>query len=99
MDKRTNLMLVRSAMDKVHALLYVTIEKEARRILKAHPNLDEFIMAMGDAFFTTHSGESISPYDRAYMKPLADIFVEFHYLKLEGNPMRFTADGKKVTDW
>ena len=32
------------------------VEQRARQILQAHPNLDEFIMGMGAAFFTRKGG-------------------------------------------
>ena len=76
------------------------VEALARKILKQHPNLDEYVMAMGTAFFSDCYMETISVYDRAYMRSLSKFLDEWdEYLKLTGEPMRFTADGKKMTDW
>lgn len=75
------------------------IEQRARRILVTHPNLDEFIMGMGSWFFTRKGGEIIVD-PLGYMKPISDIIDEWDaYLKLTGEPMRFTAEGETVTDW
>lgn len=77
----------------------VELERKARRILLKHPNLNEFVMAMGEAFFTTADG-TVSTEDRAYMKPLNDFIYEWdEFLRLTGSPMRFTAHGDKVIHW
>lgn len=81
------------------------VKKRARKILRDHPALDEFVMAMGGAFFTTKTREKERSVilvldDRAYFKPLDDFLCEWdRSLKLTGHPMRFTAHGKIVTDW
>lgn len=54
---------VKEAIEKIHNLhddagdraIYL-IKKEARRILREDPNLEEFIMAMGACFFTMKDG-------------------------------------------
>ncbi len=82
------------------------IESRARKILLAHPGLDEFIMSMGAWMFTRHgSMADISPVYREYIPGYAKSFTrmmdEFDdmELKVTGEPMRFTARGPKVTDW
>lgn len=76
------------------------VESRAREILCKHSNLDEFIMGMGVWFFTGKDKEHFDDRDLAYLKPFAELFYEWdEYLKLTGKPMRFTAYGKKRTDW
>lgn len=89
------------------------VEKRARAILRQHPNLDEFIMGMGIWFFTRKVGtkdekgivieewmNNIVHEPLAYMKPVADLIDEWdEYLKITGEPMRFTANGPVVREW
>jgi hypothetical protein len=87
------------------------VEVEARAILQAHKNLDEFIMGMGRADFTLKkaiitknfvlsAGDYVDAYELKYLKPFYKFLNEWDdYLKLTDNPMRFTADGPKITNW
>ena len=82
------------------------IEQRARKILKEHPKLKEFVMCMGSAQFTLKNRDvfdSYSTYDDTYpryLNPVFDLIDEWdRYLKLTGTPMRFTADGPKITNW
>jgi hypothetical protein len=91
------------------------VEQMARTILRNHPHLDEFIMANGSYFFTIkNSDDHISATTQkmnsswdyyyvdtfAYLKPLNNFIGKWtDYLKITGDPMRFTATGKKITDW
>ncbi len=77
------------------------VERLARKILTKHANLDEFVMGMGTAFFTVKgSDENLGLEDRKYFKPLRDLIFNFDdTLGLTGEPMRFTATDKKVTNW
>jgi hypothetical protein len=83
----------------------IEVERMARKILAEHPNLDEFIMAMGGAFFTVKdrgNGDepSIEPYERRYMRTLDRFLTQWDSeLHLTGIPMRFTATGTIVTSW
>ena len=59
---------VKQAIEKINALVadaddraIYLIKKEARRILREDPNLDEFIMAMGSCFFTIKEGGAYDP--------------------------------------
>lgn len=76
------------------------VEKEARRILKSDPDLNEFVMAMGAAFFTDKNGDNHQLQDIDAAEELRDFILEWdEYLRITGVPMRFTADGDKITDW
>lgn len=91
---------IRKDYDAVVTLALQEVEDRARRILRRHPPLTDFVMAMGTAFFLTTDGSTLDPHERAYMRPLADFLVEWDdFLHLTGCPMRFTAEGDRVTDW
>ncbi len=82
------------------------IETRARKILVSHPNLDEFVMAMGGWLFTKkNSHDDISTVYReripAYARTFAEMMDEFDdmELKVTGEPMRFTAQGPVVRMW
>lgn len=107
-------MSIRGHYYKACEMASSKVEQMARTILRNHPHLDEFIMAMGSYSFTTKTGGNIDPissrmnssynyvyYDtHKYLKPLNDFIGEWdQYLKITGEPMRFTATGKKITDW
>ena len=99
------------AMDKSSEV----VEKMARQILIEHPELDEFIMAMGSYFFTyKDSKEHLNPTTQKmnssyryeytdtepFLKPMNDFIREWDgVLKITGDAMRFTATGDKITDW
>lgn len=91
------------------------VEIMARKILANHPYLNEFIMAMGSYFFTVkNSDRHINPTTQKmnasweyyyvdtfnYLKPLNKFIHKWNdVLKITGDPMRFTAKGKKITNW
>ncbi len=76
------------------------IERRARKILAGHPNLVEFVMAMGGAIFTTKDNQTLGTNEREYMKPVENFINEWdHSLHLTGHPMRFTATGPVVNEW
>jgi hypothetical protein len=89
----------------------VFVEEQARAILRKHPSLHEFTMAMGTWFFTVKRSKdrSLLPGEHAvlhdppsYIKNsrLASFILKWdEYLKITGEPMRFTADGPVVRDW
>jgi hypothetical protein len=56
MDKNDTLRKIDELYDYVQNLEIELIESEARKILTADPDLDEFVMCMGSAFFTYKSG-------------------------------------------
>lgn len=92
---------VREHLDAASDLAVEIVERMARSILREHPALDEFCMAMGCATFSVKaSGELLDTADRAYMRGLDKFIDEFNpQLGLTGCPMRFTADGPTVTEW
>lgn len=89
------------------------VEKLARKILLKNPELHEFVMAMGDWFFTLKAqpedeennaikeGEICWDVDSdPRFTEISNFIMEWdEYLKLTGIPMRFTATGPKITDW
>ena len=76
------------------------IEKWARLILYKYPRLDEFVMGMGTCMFTTKAGETFWPPERRYTKALGIFIAECdEVLVITGVPMRFTATGRKITNW
>lgn len=89
--------------DKASNIALEIIEKKARKIMRTHKNLTEFVMGMGMAFFNTKNDCAISPYDSdapVYMKSLGDFIIDWdEYLKLTGGPMRFTAIGPINREW
>lgn len=81
------------------------VEAKARAILRKHPNLTEFVMSMGLWSFVAANGDSHLPGFYTTPKYINDSSLTTFicdwdkYLKLTGCPMRFTATGKKITDW
>lgn len=77
------------------------IEAEARKFLREHNNYNEFLMAMGQWFFTDKKGNVV---DNERLPISANVLRDFieewdERLKLTGAPMRFTASGKMRRDW
>lgn len=88
--------------DQARQLALADLESLARDILKKRPNYKEFIMAMGSCFFTTkRNGETVdlTPDDECFSDMHALLSEWDEYLKLTGEPMRFTVDGPRKTDW
>jgi hypothetical protein len=92
------------------------VEQEARKILVEHPELDEFVMAMGTWFFkwkigaTDNQGivieewmdQNVQEGSVPFIKEsvLAEFIANWdEYLKITGEPMRFTATGPVVRNW
>lgn len=76
------------------------VEKRARKILSSHPGLDEFVMGMGVAVLTKKDGEYVHREDAKYTDSLYRFIDRWdEYLKLTGEPMRFTATGAKHNRW
>ena len=110
----TEKQIEREYVNAVKLALWL-VETEARKILRAHDNLDEFIMGMGRYFFTRKPGSLRSDGSKVSKEESEIIYdepkyiassrlVKFigswdEYLKLTGCPMRFTANGSVVTDW
>lgn len=86
--------------DLAHEHAVGVVERMARDILLTHPNVVEFVMAMGIYGFNDKHGHTVHLHEFAYMRPLHDFIREWDdVLKLSGTPMRFTATGNKITDW
>ena len=113
-DGYTLLGTVADYYEKAEKKASEVVEKMARQILREHPELNEFVMAMGTYFFTYKEGGNLDPisskmnssynyvyYDtEPFLKPLNDLIGEWDSrLKITGDAMRFTADGIKITDW
>lgn len=91
---------IRKDYDAVVNLALQEVEERARRILRRHPSLTSFTMAMGTAFFVTANGWTVGVGDRAYMRSVADFLIEWDdFLHLTGHPMSFTTEGDVLTDW
>jgi len=87
-------------LDAAYRIGLAEIERLARKILREHTNLDEFVMAMGGAFFVKKDGEHFHTWDCKYMGQLDRLITAWDdTLGLTGEPMRFTATGRKQTSW
>ena len=91
---------IQSHLDAAFNLALAELERRAHKVLAAHPNLDEFVMAMGGAFFTTNDDQNIGLEERRYMRPVARFLGDWDdALGLTGQPIRFTATGPAKTAW
>jgi hypothetical protein len=92
--------------EEIYACALALVENRARKILRSHSNLDEFVMGMGGWLFSRHgSGDSISDIELSHIpayvlsfKKMMDEFSDMD-LRVTGEPMRFTADGPVVRMW
>jgi hypothetical protein len=77
------------------------VERVARKILREHKDLDEFVMGMGSSGFTFKNTDGLfNDSDFRYMEPVFNLINRWdNVLSLTGHPMRFTAEGKKITVW
>ena len=72
----------------------------ARIILRRHPDLDEFFMGNGGAFFTSKTSPSRDTADDPRFRRLNKFIVEWEdVMKITGEPMRLTATGPVRRDW
>lgn len=91
---------IQPLLDKAHDIALKELERMARKAMREHPELTEFVMGMGIATFTDKNDNNIDCNERSYLKPLDDFFYEWDdKLGLTGTPMRFTADGPIETEW
>lgn len=105
--------MISKLFTQAEKLALAEVKQRAREILRTHPSLDEFVMGMGSWSFTIRdstkmcndkrilsAGDNVDDNDLKYLRPFARFIDEWDpYLHLTGTPMRFTATGKKVTDW
>ena len=100
MDKRKTLKQIEDLYEQASELALQLIESEARKLMRCHPNLNEFVMCMGSSFFTDKNNDIIENWLFKYMEPfnvlVNDLDDIFH---ITGTPMRFTADGPVETNW
>lgn len=97
-----NLQSAQKHYDEAYSLVRAEVERRARKILKAHPNLTEFSMSMGSWCFWDKDGNSVDGNysGQKYVKPIADLLGEWDdFMKLTGDPMRITADGELIESW
>lgn len=81
-------------------LALAEVERRARKVMREHPAMVEFVMVMGGWSFKGRDGQSYCAEDKGYLQPLEDFISEWdQYLKLTGTPMRFTAIGPVRTQW
>jgi len=106
MDRKKTAKKIDDLLDEANVLAVKLIEAEARHILKNHKDLDEFVMGMGTAFFTRKGrspgwGHGTVQFDeRKYMELIDQLITDYDdYFKITGLPMRFTANGEKITEW
>jgi hypothetical protein len=90
---------IQKLLDQAGQLALEHVEFAARKILREHKNLNEFVMGMGTCFFSEgEENHGLETY--AYMKSLEDFICEWdETLGITGTPMRFTANGPRITDW
>jgi hypothetical protein len=90
---------IQKLFDQAGQLAIEHVEFAARKILREHKNLTEFVMGMGTCFFS-EGKDTVGLEERAYMKPLEEFICEWdEALGITGTPMRFTANGQRITDW
>lgn len=111
MDKKNTIKKIDKLFDTASDLAEKLVESEARKILAADRELDEFVMSMGGCFFTTENeergwcprggGSNIINEDQDDLAPeffemVEDLNDKF---KIMGCPMRFTANGETIRNW
>lgn len=87
--------------DEARSQALCELERIARECLRENPELNEFVMAMGNWIFTT------KPDGYVYAEAPGGEFVDLEehidewddVLKLTSEPMRFTANGEVVREW
>jgi hypothetical protein len=79
----------------------IAVESMARAVLRARSDLGEFVMGMGTACFTSNlDKDTFSLEEIEEATDLEEFISEWdRRLRITGDPMRFTATGKIVTEW
>jgi hypothetical protein len=100
MNKQQTLKQIEELYESASLLALKLIESEARKLLRNHNSLNEFVMAMGSTFFIDKHGEVVDNWRFKYIEQFTDLINDlddrFH---ITGTPMRFTANGPIVTNW
>lgn len=102
MDERTKkgLKWIKHYQENIETISKRLIEREAREILRKHPALVEFVMAMGTCMFKDKHNVIVDLEGKQYLKEFSELVGELNDACMVcGNPMRFTVDGPVVTDW
>jgi len=87
---------------KVELLVDKEIERMAREMMRAHPEIKEFVKGMGTYCFNGADGEPLYDYRTSLedFKAFDDFITEWDDIfKITGMPLRFTVDGPRVTIW
>lgn len=102
-EPKTTRKIIEFHIDAARKEAIAEVERLAMKYLREHATLKEFVMENGHLFFiqnkkpTINIGHSTAP---KYMKALEDLIVEWNdILHITGEPMRFTAYGRKITNW
>jgi hypothetical protein len=99
-NKRKTMEIIDFHCQQINIISAKLVESEARKILLDHPNLKEFIMAMGTAFFTDRQDKVIAILDKSYLKAFDEMICNLDNIcQVKGTPMRFTATSKTITNW
>lgn len=102
MDESTKkgLEWIRLYQERIDNISKRLVQREAREIMRKHPNLVEFVMAMGACMFMDKYNTIVELESRAYLKEFNELVMWLNdACMVSGNPMRFTVDGPVVTDW
>ncbi len=99
--QRATIRRIRQLRAEADKLALDVVEAAARKILREHHSLDEYVMGMGAWCFTDQNGRNnYDEQDLAYLKPFAKLIDdEFEGMKLTGEPMRFTATSPVTRNW
>jgi hypothetical protein len=88
------------AYNRARSIGLFLVEKYAREGLRDNPDLKEFVMAMGAAFFTGGEDDDEHADVQDVSSDLWELILDWDdALKLTGEPMRFTADGPVRREW
>jgi hypothetical protein len=94
------LPIINDYYERASNLAIKAIEHEARELLKNNSDLKEYVQAMGSGFFINNNHEIIDDEQMneldEFFEMLWDLNDKFNVL---GYPMRFTTEGKIITDW
>lgn len=76
------------------------VEGMAREVLRKRPDLHEFVSSNSNAYFLTKEGHHESIFHVEEAEELENFICEWEFkLNVTEGPMRFTADGPKITEW
>jgi hypothetical protein len=92
---------IQKQFDRISDAVEAEVCRRARAVLRRHPELNEFVKAMGLWVFTDSEDDALlNSDDDPRFAAVTEIINEWdHSLHLTGTPVRFTARGPAVTDW